>query len=367
MLHCLVAKSLTIPMTLAQFGDGSSIMLPPKNSTFADAVDKPFWFIFWVSMAFFAIIVSCAVGFVVAYRKTPDNPVATSNVTHNTPIELAWSILPGFLLIIMFWWGFKGFMNMRVMPEDAYTINVEAQQWNWSFIYPNGTVTSDLHIPADTNVRLAMSSVDVLHSLYIPDFRAKQDVVPGRYTYLWFNVPWAPNTGDDKQIHNLFCTEYCGKDHSNMNAAVVVHQPDEFPEWLDKADPLRRMTPEQVQEWIANPTEFIAAHPELEGLETPVIMGEILYKKKGCSSCHNLDGTVNQGPSWKGIWGDKNHKVLVNGAPQTVEVDENYIQESILYPGEKIVEGYQNNMTAYQGRMKPAELRALIEFIKTLE
>ena len=228
MLHCLVAKSLTIPMTLAQFGEGSSLMLPPKDSTFADAVDKPFWFIFWVSMAFFAIIVSCAVGFVVAYRKTPDNPVATSSVTHNTPIELAWSILPGFLLIIMFWWGFKGFMDMRVMPEDAYMINVEAQQWNWSFIYPNGVVKSDLHIPADTNVELVMSSVDVLHSLYIPDFRAKQDVVPGRYTRLWFNVPWEPNTGDE-QIHNLFCTEYCGKDHSNMNAAVVVHQPGGVP------------------------------------------------------------------------------------------------------------------------------------------
>ncbi|MGE3182026.1 MAG: cytochrome c oxidase subunit II [Phycisphaerae bacterium] len=360
MLVSLVAQSLTLPVTLAQWGEGHSVLLPAKHSTFADSVDKPFWFIFWVSLVFFAIIVSCAVGFVVAYRRTPSNPVATSNVTHNTPIELAWSILPGFLLVIMFWWGFKGFINMRVMPEDAYTINVEAQQWNWSFTYPNGFSTDTLHVPADTNVKLVMGSVDVLHAMYIPDFRAKQDVVPGRYSYLWFN---APNPGE----HMLFCAEYCGKDHSNMTKTVVVHAKEDFPTWLANADPLSKLTEEMQAEWLAKPKEFIDAHPELVGLLPPAGMGEVLYKRKGCSSCHNVDGTTNQGPAWNGIWGDKSHTVLVGGAPQTVTVDENYIRESILDPGAKIREGFQNNMTSYQGRMKPAELIALIEYIKTLK
>lgn len=354
------ADFLFSPLFLAQFGDGHSFMMPRQSSTVAANVDWVFYFIFWTCVIFFVIIVGCGLAFTLLYRRTPQRMKATSHVTHNTPVELTWSILPGFLLVPMFWWGFHEFMNMRTPPADTYKINVYAQQWNWSFEYPNGFATDELHIPANRPVELIMSSADVLHSLYIPDFRVKQDVVPGRYTRMWFEA-----TAEGE--HNLFCTEYCGKDHSNMNKRVFVHADmTEFDNWLKNADPFARMTPEQEAEYFAGPDKFIADHPELVGLLPPVETGKALYKRKGCVSCHSVDGAVNTGPTWKGIWGQTNHAVMVNGAEQSVTVDEEYVRESILDPGKKLVKGYQNVMTPYAGRIKDREIRAIIAYMTEL-
>ncbi|MDX2200698.1 MAG: cytochrome c oxidase subunit II [Phycisphaerae bacterium] len=345
---------------LAQWNrDGGSMMLPPQNSTIAPSIDWVFNFIFWICIVFFIIIVGAMVMFIVAYRRTPQRMKATSDVTHNTPLELGWSVLPGMLLVPIFWWGYDAFMDLRQVPADAYQVKVWAQQWAWSFEYPNGHQDSNLHVPAGRPVLLTMNSSDVLHSLYIPDFRVKQDVVPGRFTKLWFQA-------DKPGEHNLHCTEYCGKDHSNMNAQVIVHSTEDFPTWLANADPLSKLTEDQVKEWLADPDAFIKAHPEFEGLEPPVVVGKKLHKKKGCVSCHSLDGAANTGPTWKGLWGKKAHVVLEGGAEKQVEIDENYIRTSILYPANQISKGYQNAMTAYQGRIKDREIMAIVEYMKTL-
>ena len=339
----------------------SSFMLPPKASTLAPGVDNAFDFIFWTSLVFFAIIVGCMVAFVAVYRRTPANPRATSSVTHNTPLELGWSIAPGFLLVLMFWWGFEAFMDMKQIPEDAYQVDVAASQWAWSFKYPNGFETNELHVPAGRPVKLRMNSGDVLHSLYIPDFRVKQDVVPGRYTWTWFQA-------DGVGTHNLFCTEYCGKDHSNMNTIVEVHATEDFPNWLANADPLSKIKdPADIDLYINNFDEFQKKFPDIKKLEPPATTGAALYKRKGCVSCHSLDGSPNTGPSWKGLWGQKAHAVVVDGKEVAVDVDDNYIRESILDPGAKLAKGFGNNMTAYQGRMKDVEIRAIIEYMKTLD
>ena len=344
---------------LAQFGEGSTFMLPKPASSGAHHVDNLFYFIFFTCLIFFVGIVVAGVSFVILYRRTPQRMKATSEATHNTPVELAWSVGPGLLLIPMFWWGYQGFLSSRQIPEDAYEIKVHAQQWSWSFEYPNGYSGADLHVPANRKVRLLMDSADVLHSLYIPDFRVKQDLVPGRITKMWFEV-LAPGE------HRLYCAEYCGKDHSNMAATVVAHAPEDFPIWLANADPFNKMTDQQLTEYKADPQKFIDANPELVGLLPPVEVGRSLYRRKGCMSCHTLDGTTNTGPSWKGVWGQKGHAVLVGGAEQQVEVEENYIRESILNPGAKIVKGFSNAMTPYEGRIKDREIWAIIEFMKSL-
>ncbi len=343
--------------TLAQF-DGT-FMMPKQGSTVSASVDSLFYFIFVICAVFFALIVGLMVWFMVVYRRTPQRMDPTSNVTHNTRLELLWSVFPSLLLVLMFVWGFRVFVDMRVPPEDAYVINVNAQQWSWAFTYPNGTETEDLTVPAGVPIKLVMQSADVLHSLYIPNFRVKQDVVPGRYTMVWFE---APEPTPENKPHRLFCTEYCGKDHSNMNRNVIVLPKEDFPEWLENADPLIGMTPEHYQEYVADPQAFITAHPEYVGLMPPAVMGERLYTKKGCVSCHTVDGKANTGPTFQGIWGRTEE--LADGS--SVKVDENYVRESILNPGAKLVKGYGNVMTPYQGRIKDREIDMLIAYLRTL-
>jgi cytochrome c oxidase subunit 2 len=246
-----------------------------------------------------------------------------------------WSIIPAILVAIMFIWGFSGYMKMRQPPDDSYEIQVIAQKWSWSFQYPNGYIDSDLHVPADKNIYLVMTSNDVIHSLYIPAFRLKMDVVPGRYNKTWFN---AIDPGSEKKEYNLFCAEYCGDKHSTMTAKVIVHPSGEFEKWLeDAANFLDRMTPE-------------------EG-------GKVLYQRRLCSQCHSLDGAAGTGPSFKGIFGAEHE--MSDGSK--VIVDENYIRESILDPQAKVRAGFKPVMPTYRDQLKEEEIRAIIAFLKTLK
>lgn len=347
-------------LLLGQFGEGHSLMMPQQASTVSAPIDNVFYFIFWICVVFFVIIAGCGLAFAILYRRTPRRMKATSEATHNTPVELAWSVFPGLLLVPMFYWGFTQYVDLRQPPADTYKINVYAQQWNWTFEYANGFQTDELHAPAGRPIELIMSSSDVLHCLYIPDFRVKQDVVPGRYAKLWFN---AKKAGE----HHLFCAEYCGKDHSNMNKRVVIHSDmEEFDAWLKNADPFVKIPDAELDAYFKDPDAYIKAHPEFVNLLPPVETGKVLYKRKGCVSCHTVDGKVNTGPSWKGLWGLKNHAVVVDGQEQTLDVDEDYIRESVLNPGAKLSKGYQNVMTPYQGRVKDREIRAIIAYLQEL-
>ncbi len=319
--------SLLFPGRLLAVSENS--LFRPPSSTTAGAVDDLFYFILAVSGFFFAIIVGVMLYFLVKYRERP-GVTSQPSPAHNNWLELAWTVAPGILLGIIFFWGFLTYLDMRQPPDGSYEIQVIAKKWSWSFVYPNGHVDNNLHVPVDRPVRLVMSSDDVIHSLYIPAFRLKMDVIPGRYSTTWFE---AHSAGE----FTLFCAEYCGTQHSKMLAKVVVHPSGEFGKWLDDA---------------ANFLDKV----------TPVQAGEILYQRRGCIQCHSLDGSAKVGPSFRDSFGSQ--QALADGQPVTI--DENYLRESILEPQAKIRGGYKPVMPTYQGQLKEEEISALIAFIKSL-
>jgi cytochrome c oxidase subunit 2 len=311
---------------------GGSFWLPPPESTTAGAVDWLFYFILWISVFFFALIVALMVAFVIRYRRRPGVEPGQSR-SHNLLLEATWSIIPLILVMVIFFFGFEGYMKMRAVPAGSYEIGVVARKWSWSFEYPDGTVVPDLHVPVDRAVRLRMRSEDVIHSLFIPAFRVKMDVVPGRYNTTWFE---AKTPGD----YTLFCAEYCGDQHSGMLATVVVHEPGDFEAWLE-----------------GKATEF-------EGLTPPEKGRETIRRKGGCLSCHSVDGTAKQGPSFQGLFGTE--RKFTNAPAQVA--DENYIRESILEPNAKIRAGYEGViMNSYKGLLTDEEIDWIIEYIKTLK
>lgn len=347
----LLAQTNQIQWDMPRIGN---VAIPPAASTVAREVDFWFYFIFWVSLFFFVGMMAFMFYFIVRYKRQR-GVRSQPSPTHNTPLELTWSILPSILLVVMFWGGFKGYMDMRVAPENALRLNVAAQQWNWEFGYPNGHTDNELHVPANVPVELTMESKDVLHSFYVPAFRVKQDVVPGRYTKIWFQ-------SDKPGSYVILCTEYCGKSHSDMLAKCVVHPSlKDYEEWLSGADPLSRknLSDEEWQAFQANPEQFIAQNPAKK-LKRPDEMGRDIYTKRGCAQCHSLDGKAGVGPSFKGIWG--HDQPLRDGG--SVKVDENYVRESILEPGAKIAAGYQNQMPKLA--IKDREITMLIAFIRSL-
>lgn len=308
---------------------GGGFWMPPQVSTVARGVDALFWLIFWIAAFFFTLICVLMVVFAWRFRRRGHDQTGTGPA-HNLPLELTWTIVPLILVIIIFSVGFRGYIHMSVPPINAYPILVTGQKWNWMFTYPNGYVDAELHVPVNRPVQLTLTSEDVIHSLYIPAFRVKRDAVPGRYNKAWFQAT-QPGT------YPLLCAEYCGTKHSDMLTRVIVHAPGEFEAWLEKA------------------SNFLETMPPAEA-------GRLLYERRGCAQCHTLDGTRAIGPSFKGLFGHE--QPLAGGG--LVTVDENYIRESILDPQAKIVAGYDPVMPTYKGRLKDAEITAIIEFIKTL-
>ena len=316
-------------MDFVIFGSERSMFFPPPTSSTAAEVDSLFYFILWVCIVFFIVIVGVMGYCLIRYRERP-GVKAEPSASHNNILEVTWTVIPGIFVGVIFYWGFVAFLDLRQSPDESYEIQVEAKMWNWSFTYPNGHVDNVLHVPVDKPVRLVMTSVDVIHSLYVPAFRVKMDVLPGRYSHTWFEA----NTVGD---YTLFCTEYCGTKHSEMLSKVVVHPSGEFEKWLeDAANFLERMT--------------------------PVEAGEILYQRRGCAQCHSIDGSAKVGPTFLDAFGSE--QSLMDGS--TITVDENYIRESILEPQAKVRVGYRPVMPTYQGQLKDEEINALIAYIKSL-
>jgi len=222
---------------------------------------------------------------------------------------------------------------MNIAPKDALEIKATGQKWFWTFDYPNGANSmNDLVVPVGKPVKLLMSSQDVIHSFFVPDFRVKMDVLPNRYTITWFE---ALNVGE----YDIYCTEYCGKGHSEMLGKVKVMTEDEYSAWLESA---------------------AVDIPEGMSLEEA---GEMLYTSKACATCHSIDGSPGVAPSFLGKFGSMER--LVDGSDQLV--DENYIRESILNPQSKVVLGYQPVMPTYQGVITDRQIDALIAYMKTLK
>jgi cytochrome c oxidase subunit 2 len=309
-----------------------SLILPPQGSTIAPEVDALFHFIFYVTLFFFILVVAGIMYFSWRYRQV-GKPELTSGIAHNFRLELLWTIIPSIFVIIIFAWGFKTYIKMAVVPKDALEIKVTGQRWHWTFDYPDGrTGVNELVVPVDKPVKLLMSSTDVIHSFYVPGFRIKKDVLPNRYTILWFE---GARTGE----YELYCAEYCGQGHSQMLGNIKVLSDREYNDWLQSGDQggASGLTLEQK--------------------------GERLYTSRACYTCHSIDGSAKVGPSFKGIF---NHSVtLANGTKITA--DENYLRESILDPQAKIVAGFQPVMPTYQGIIKDKEIDALIAYIKSLE
>jgi cytochrome c oxidase subunit 2 len=309
----------------------SEFMLPPAKSTLAAETDALFNFINVTSIILLIGITIAIVFFSWKYRRRSENDV-TPVITHNSKLEITWSVIPLILVIIVFGWGLSGYVNLTTIPDDAYEVRVVGKSWLWEFHYETGHVSvNELHVPVDRPVKLIMSSDDVIHSFYIPDFRIKRDVLPNRYSSVWFE---ATETGESV----IFCTEYCGMAHSDMLATTIVHEQEDFETWLETAG---------------------SADDNL----SPVELGEQLVTRNACTTCHSMDGSRLQGPSFQGLWGSE--RAFEDA--ENVTADENYIRESILEPQAKIVESYDPVMPPYAGTLDDRQIDAIIEYIKTLE
>ncbi|MDP7008874.1 MAG: cytochrome c oxidase subunit II [Phycisphaerales bacterium] len=335
-------------LTTATPADNGGFWLPRAASTAAEGVDLTFNVITWICYVFFALIVGLMVYFCIKYRRTsPD--INVQGPTHNTALEVTWSVIPLLLVVVIFTVGMKGYLNLREAPEGCYEVQVTAQKWSWTFNHTEygATQVAELTVPVNKPVRLLMTSNDVLHSLWIPDFRVKMDVIPGRYTSLWFE---ATKVGD----YQLNCTEYCGKDHSKMLAVVHVVPEEEFAPMM---------------------TKLASEYEDMSIGELPAYAINRLYNR--CVSCHSLDGTDGTGPTFKGLWDRaKNGQMkFTNGASLASMLGdateygepENYIRESIVDPQKHIVEGYLGSMPSFQGQLKEKQITAIIEMLKHLD
>ena len=314
------------------------------SSTFAWQVDWVNWFITLVSLFFLVLITVLMIVFVIKYRRT-NGRKSEAVATHNTPLELTWSVVPLILVIVMFYLGLQAYIDMRGMPADTYRVYVTGQKWDWVFQHPETGVTefNILRVPVDRPVRLIMESEDVIHSLYVPAFRVKKDVVPGRRHDMWFQ---ATRTNTEEQGgFDLFCAEYCGRDHSGMIGRVYVYEEDEFDDVMGELqDPTLG---------IADDDLWWKAGPELYNL---------------CIACHSLEpGVDTLGPSF---W--ETHEKLLAGGTQRMRdgreivVDEDYIARSLRNPGADVNEGFDHVMPAFD-HFGPREVTAITEFIRNLD
>ena len=305
-------------------------IIPVAATNFATQVDILIWAFTILSIFFLGLVSAILIVFSIVYRKGAKvNRVIKS--PDNTLLELTWTILPTFLALGFFCWSAYLFFDFKRMPEGAMEIQVIGKQWMWKTQHPNGRrEVNTLHVPKGQPVRLIMTSQDVIHSFFIPAFRAKMDVLPGKYTQMWFE----PNKVGS---YRLYCAEYCGTEHSLMGGWVHVMEPEDYERWLTEGN---------VRTAAAS---------------TPEAAGERLFAAKGCVTCHA--GTSGaRGPDLAGAFGTRS--TLQDGTE--VLVDEDYIRESILYPQAKLVQGFAPLMPTFKSQLREEEIMNLISYIKSL-
>jgi len=307
----------------------------PEASNFVSTFNTSFYLIAGISLVFMVGLTVLMLYFVFRYNRKK-NKTATQ-IEGNIFLELAWTVIPILLSLIMFYYGWAGYRPMSKPPKDAINITSVARMWSFLFQYENGKESPDLVIPVNTPVKINLVSLDVIHSLFIPEFRVKSDMVPGREKSMWF----VPETEGE---YDLFCAEYCGLRHSFMNAKVKVLSNDEFVAWYGDTSS------------VASPSEEV----------TPASMGLAIMKNQGCIACHSSDGSKIVGPSFLNLFGSQ-QVVNRDGVELTVTVDEAYIKQRILDPGYQVVKGYPKGMMqSYKGKVSDEDISKIIEYLKTL-
>ena len=296
-------------------------------SNFVEGVDISFAVILGISVFFLVAITAVMIWFVIRYNRKRNPKV--ENIHENYKLEIIWTVIPTLLVLVMFYFGWTGYKPMRNFPKDSIQVKAIAQMWSWNFEYPNGKTSDTLVVPIDKPVTLNLESRDVLHSLYIPAFRIKEDVVPGRENKMWF-------IGQEEGNYNILCAEYCGDRHSYMLSKVYVLPEEEYTTWLNE--------------------ESAYEHP-----------GLLVLKKNACLSCHTIDGSKLIGPSFKGVWG-RTETVITNDTERQILVDEEYIRNSVYDPSADVTKGFNKGlMISYKDLVSEDELNDVIEYLKTLK
>ncbi len=315
---------------------------PEQASTFAPQVDALYFFLVAVSLVFAGLIFFLVIYFAVKYRRRSADEAPPPYAVSDRRLEIAWSVVPFLLTMVMFYWGASLYFTMTRPPKDALEIWVVGRQWMWKFQHPDGQREINLlHVPVGRPIKLLLASEDVIHSFFVPAFRVKQDAVPGRYTSVWFEPT---KTG---RFH-LFCAEYCGTQHSGMIGRIVVLEQHQYEEWLEGG---RVTAPPAASDGTA--LKFVEGSAAAEGQK--------LFQNLGCAACHQLE-RQDIGPVLSNLFGSQVR--LQNG--QSVTANENYLRESILRPQAKIVAGFSTLMPSYEGRLNEEQLLQLIAYIKSL-
>jgi cytochrome c oxidase subunit 2 len=303
-------------------------LYPEQASNFASSVDSLMVFLSLVSFFFAVAITAAIIYFFFKYRRKQVNEVGVP-IHGNMRLEVTWIVIPFILAMTMFGWGAVVYVEYRHPPQDTLDIYIVAKQWMWKAQQPTGfREINELHVPVGRDVKLILASEDVIHDFFVPAFRVKMDVVPGRYNTMWFRPTKVGR-------YHFFCAQYCGTNHARMGGWVTVMEPSDYAAWLSGSS----------------------------GAEAdPVVLGEKLFVEKACSTCH-LGSGLGRAPSLNGVYAAK--VLLADGS--TVTADDAYIRESILQPSAKIVAGYQPLMPAFQGQLTEEQILALTAYIKSLQ
>jgi cytochrome c oxidase subunit II len=297
---------------------------PDSASAMSGNVDALYIFLLLVSFTMTGLIFLMVGIFAVQFRKRAGHKA--EQIEGSTPLELTWSIIPFSMMMIFFVWGALIYFRERTPPQNSAEVYVVAKQWMWKIEHMEGQrEINELHVPVGRDIKLIMTSQDVIHSFYMPAFRIKQDVLPGRYTMEWFRAT-KPGT------YHLFCAEYCGTQHSGMIGSIVVMDDRDYAAWMSGS-----------------------------GNQPLAVTGQKLFSELGCITCHRSD-TQGRGPNLVGVFG----KPVLLEDGRTVMVDENYVRESILEPGAKIVRGFKPVMPTFQGQVSDEQLNALVAYVKSL-
>ncbi len=320
------------------------LFLPPQASAMAADIDALHYFVIGVTLFSSALVGAVAWAFIVRFRRRTH---FDTTVRVNATLAFEIPMIAGILGLFILWWviGFRQYVRMETPPANAMDIYVMAKQWMWKFSYAEGpSAVERLTVPAGRPVRLIMTSRDVIHSFYVPALRTKQDVIPGRYTTLWF-------TADKPGTYPIYCAEYCGVSHSRMRGELVVLSDDDYDAWLAGSEA------QAVAERRANPR----AGDDVESTDLSAV-GKSVAIRRACLACHTTDGQRHIGPTWRGLYMSK--VPLTDG--RVVTADEAYLTKSMMEPRADIVAGYKPLMPTYHGVLEQPETAALVEFIKTL-
>lgn len=334
------------------------LFLPPQASTIAHEIDGLHYFVILTTMAGAAAITVIGGYFLVRYKRrrfTPQPRRYRGMPRRGVPLWLEITLIGGLASLFVTWWviGFRQFMKLRVAPENAMDVYVFAKKWMWKFAYPDGGGSiSNLYVPANRPIRLVLTSRDVIHSFYVPDFRVKMDAIPGRYTTVWFEAK-APG------VYEILCTEYCGTGHSTMRGAVVVLSAEDYDRWLRSG---REPTWPEPEPPVYVPPAVVGQHTPKDQPVSLVEAGLRAAAQYGCLRCHTTDGTPHIGPTWAGVY--RTRVPLQDGT--TVLADEAYLTESMMDPLAKIRRGFQPVMPSYHGQLPPADTAAIVELIKSV-